>query len=392
MSSYQYPAPTNVKADFNCITGSALIRWTSPSPRPPAWMIFVNGFQATTFSDQGLDTITIRDGGSQFPTTNWEAGQTYWIQMACGVRQPSNNNVGQASEKSSGDYMPVIKNIRISVTTENGNVNTAILVIGQYNNLVAWMQTYGGGATLSVVNETYACSDSNAQSIQTFIQSNANTPPPPPPPPPPTTCPAGQHLSNGVCVPDIIPPPPVAQCVMYTVNFCDGLSQGFTSTQAVYDQLKSSTYQCNVTFSPSFPAASCDGSETYTQIVDIIHQHYTLPPPPPATNYLVIISTQCGSKRTVMTPTEYTHWQQLNTSGTLCTGTSMPCSLTYTTEGQVFEASNYSTIIAEIAACYNSVPPPPPPSGTGKLGLIGLTMGLLALLFIGDRKRKKRAH
>lgn len=362
MSSLQNP-PRNVRAFFDSSIKSMRVLWDLPVGVTSGYVYFIyvdgnvvaKGISSTVTSYNIVDKEGIQTAGNG--AYDFDPSGTYGISMKSGYRQSSNNIPVANSDFSNTDTVNVIANVNLTVRAPNGNTKNGIITLGQYDVFQTWI--ISNNLTVEILSgvATYNPTSDTAQTFISWWEGN-----------------------GGFVIPPS-PPPPTISCVMYTINFCDGLSQGFTSTQAIYDELKNSTYQCPVTFSPAF-ASSCDGSQDLITIRDIILSHQVLPPPPPPstlTNNLVTvaISPTCGYFRAVLTDAEL---QSLGNRYTI------------NFQGKVDEPSNYQELIQAIASCPDANPPPPPPSGGGsgifKGGLMGLTMGLLALLFIGDRKRK----
>lgn len=190
----------------------------------------------------------------------------------------------------------------------------------------------------------------------------------PPPTEPPTTEP-----------PPTTPPPTIPiGCVVFTATADNGVSRFFQTSEEDYLQLLQQ-FRNNIGISESVP--DCDARQDPIIVIDFLQTATPIPPAPPSDNYLVIISTQCGNLRAVFDQNNYDSWVSTNNTHTLCKiDPKLPCSLTYSLSGKVFEPDNWSSISQEIAVCYQAtIPPTPLPNPTKGGSLTGITMLLLAL-------------
>lgn len=420
-SGFPYNPPTNVDAIWQSGINKALVTWVKPVPlngrTPTVLFIYVDGNPVSqgipvtqVSSSIGLST-TYTGNSNTYP---FRAGITYTVTMKSGYRQSTNNNAVIASDFSNSASFRIDKNAKFTLTAPDGQTLQGVLTEPDILILVDGLSAdpqFTANNINAVTTDDPTTTTIDAV-VNWWLQHRL---------PDPLKCPVGQHLENGFCVPDIIPVPPLAPTLsisgtgtnspllswsdvgtnIYDVEESNPSVPTFTSAFGfgsfqkvgnVYQLLVGvnsgdGLYQWRVRAQNQF------GNSPYSNTVQLTH---TTGGGTGGTNHVVQISTKCGNLRAVFNESNFIAWKEINSTSQLCNlpileGSDVPCSLSYTDTGAlVSEADNSGFIFTSIKNCYMGIPPPP--SDTGKFSLIGLTMGLLALLFIGDRKRKKRAH
>ena len=158
--------------------------------------------------------------------------------------------------------------------------------------------------------------------------------------------------------------------VQFTATNDQGISQFFKTRQSDYDILKE---QFPNNISQAFPTTDTEGVQDKIIVQDFILTSQIPPPPTGLVNNLVIVQTQCGSQRVIMTDQELQSFQMGN-----FLPAPAPSTLTYSVSGKVNDPSSYDQFLVFAARCYN-VTIPIPSRGVIGGSLFGITMFLMAL-------------